>query len=198
MRGSRQQWSGAKGTPVTRSPSMRHRKSCWIACRATAFRAASFSTCKSRTWTEPRCKSGCVNSARPCRSYFSRLSQHPGHRARHQGGRGGLFHQAGKIRRPPPRNRRALARHRASRDIQPNWTGSCRLARLTPRERQVYELIVGGKTNKQIGVILGTTGGRTVKAHRHRVMEKMQVRTLAELVSLAERIGLGSAGEKTA
>jgi len=63
-----------------------------------------------------------------------------------------------------------------------------RLGRLTPRERQVFDLIVLGNTGKQIGRSLGTTE-RTIKAHRHRVMEKMQVQTLAELVSLAERVG---------
>ena len=97
-----------------------------------------------------------------------------------------------------PAIERAFARHQASSEQKAKLDVVYgRLGRLTPRERQVYELIIGGKTNKQIGVILGTTG-RTVKAHRHRVMEKMQVRTLAEHVSLAERIGLGSAGEKTA
>jgi FixJ family two-component response regulator len=60
---------------------------------------------------------------------------------------------------------------------------------LTPRERQVFELIVRGKQNKQIANALGCTE-RTIKAHRHRVMEKMQVRSLAELVSLAERVGV--------
>ncbi|KWV49973.1 LuxR family transcriptional regulator [Bradyrhizobium macuxiense] len=59
---------------------------------------------------------------------------------------------------------------------------------LTPRERQVFELIVRGKLNKQIAHELGTTE-RTVKAHRHQVMEKMRVRSLAELVSIAERLG---------
>jgi len=61
------------------------------------------------------------------------------------------------------------------------------IATLTPRERQVFDLVVRGKSNKVIANVLGTTE-RTVKAHRHRVMEKMQVRTLAELVSLAERV----------
>jgi FixJ family two-component response regulator len=60
---------------------------------------------------------------------------------------------------------------------------------LTPRERQVFELIVCGKINKQIAYELGTTE-RTVKAHRHQVMEKMQVKSLAELVSNAERLGV--------
>jgi FixJ family two-component response regulator len=60
---------------------------------------------------------------------------------------------------------------------------------LTPRERQVFNLIVRGKINKQIAHELGTTE-RTVKAHRHQVMEKMQVQSLAELVSSAERLGM--------
>jgi FixJ family two-component response regulator len=60
---------------------------------------------------------------------------------------------------------------------------------LTPRERQVFELVVRGKINKQIAVQLGATE-RTIKAHRHKVMEKMQVRSLAELVSIAERVGI--------
>jgi FixJ family two-component response regulator len=53
----------------------------------------------------------------------------------------------------------------------------------------VFELIVQGKINKQVGRELGATE-RTIKAHRHRVMEKMRVRTLAELVSIAERLGI--------
>ncbi|MBR0874951.1 response regulator transcription factor [Bradyrhizobium tropiciagri] len=60
---------------------------------------------------------------------------------------------------------------------------------LTPRERQVFDLIVRGKINKQIAHELGTAE-RTVKAHRHQVMEKMQVQSLAELVSIAERLGM--------
>ncbi|WP_413990437.1 response regulator transcription factor [Labrys okinawensis] len=63
-----------------------------------------------------------------------------------------------------------------------------RVGTLTPREKEVYELVVQGKLNKQIAYELGTTE-RTIKAHRHKVMEKMQVRSLAELVSIAERLG---------
>jgi FixJ family two-component response regulator len=63
------------------------------------------------------------------------------------------------------------------------------LATLTPRERQVFDRIVQGKINKQIGYELGATE-RTIKAHRHRVMEKMKVRSLAELVAIAERLDL--------
>jgi FixJ family two-component response regulator len=64
-----------------------------------------------------------------------------------------------------------------------------RVAALTPREREVFLLVVRGKTNKQIGSALGATE-RTIKAHRQRVMEKTEVQSLAELVSLAERIGI--------
>ena len=60
---------------------------------------------------------------------------------------------------------------------------------MTPREREVFELVIRGKTNKQVANALGATE-RTIKAHRHRVMEKMQVQSLAELVSLAERAGI--------
>jgi FixJ family two-component response regulator len=64
-----------------------------------------------------------------------------------------------------------------------------RIAKLTPRERQVFELVIRGKTTKEIANALGATE-RTMKAHRHGVMTKMQVRSLAELVSLAERVGV--------
>jgi FixJ family two-component response regulator len=63
------------------------------------------------------------------------------------------------------------------------------IAALTPRERQVFELVVRGKINKQIAHELGTTE-RTVKAHRQQVMEKAKVRSLAELVSIAEHLGI--------
>jgi RNA polymerase sigma factor (sigma-70 family) len=63
------------------------------------------------------------------------------------------------------------------------------LATLTPRERQVFDRVVQGKINKQIARELGATE-RTIKAHRQRVMEKMKTQTLAELVSIAERLGL--------
>jgi FixJ family two-component response regulator len=64
-----------------------------------------------------------------------------------------------------------------------------RIARLTPRERQVFELVIRGKSNKAIANVLVSTVC-TIKAHRHRVMEKMQARSVAELVSLAERVGI--------
>ena len=63
------------------------------------------------------------------------------------------------------------------------------ISSLTRRERQVFELIVRGKMNKQIAFDLGTSE-RTVKAHRQRVMEKLKARSVAELVSSAERLGM--------
>ena len=84
----------------------------------------------------------------------------------------------------------AFAHHRTLRDLKDKLDSvRARVGRLTPREREVFELVVRGDPNKQIAGALGCTT-RTVKAHRHRVMEKMQVETLAELVSLAERIGI--------
>jgi RNA polymerase sigma factor (sigma-70 family) len=85
---------------------------------------------------------------------------------------------------------RAMARYESARH-QRNELNSFRglVATLTPRERQVFNLIVRGKINKQIAHELGTTE-RTVKAHRHQVMEKMQAHSLAELVSNAERLGM--------
>ena len=63
------------------------------------------------------------------------------------------------------------------------------LSTLTPREREVFALVTRGKTNKETARALGCSE-RTIKAHRQRVMEKLQVQTLAELVSLAERLGV--------
>jgi FixJ family two-component response regulator len=61
-----------------------------------------------------------------------------------------------------------------------------RLARLTPRERQVGALVIQGLLNKQIASELGTAE-KTVKVHRARVMEKLKVGSVAELARLAER-----------
>jgi FixJ family two-component response regulator len=69
-----------------------------------------------------------------------------------------------------------------------------RVARLTPREREVFELVVRGRLNKQIAHDLGTSE-RTIKAHRHQVMEKCEVKSLAELVITAERMGIVPASE---
>jgi FixJ family two-component response regulator len=85
---------------------------------------------------------------------------------------------------------RAMARHAAVRGERHRLDEMRALvAGLTPRERQVFALVVRGKLNKQIAHELGTTE-RTIKAHRHQVMEKMRVQSLAELVTLAERLGM--------
>jgi FixJ family two-component response regulator len=64
-----------------------------------------------------------------------------------------------------------------------------RVATLTPRESEVFDLVVRGNLNKQIAHKLGTSE-RTIKAHRHSVMEKLQVRSAAEAASIAERLGM--------
>jgi len=68
-----------------------------------------------------------------------------------------------------------------------------RLASLTPREREVLAHVVAGRLNKQIAADLGTVE-KTIKVHRARIMEKMAVRSLADLVRVAERLGLPPAG----
>jgi len=84
--------------------------------------------------------------------------------------------------------RRSLARHRTALEVKREFDVlRGRLATLTPRERQVFLLIVRGKINKQVANELGATE-RTIKAHRHNVMEKMKVRSLAELVLIGERL----------
>ena len=67
-----------------------------------------------------------------------------------------------------------------------------RYATLTIREREVMELVVTGLLNKQVGGELGITE-ITVKKHRGRVMEKMNARSLAELVKMSASLGLSSA-----
>ena len=85
---------------------------------------------------------------------------------------------------------KALAQHTNSRASNAEQeTLRARLTALTPRERQVFELVVRGQMNKQIARQLGTAE-RTIKAHRQRIMEKMRVRSVAELVSIAARLGV--------
>jgi FixJ family two-component response regulator len=72
----------------------------------------------------------------------------------------------------------------AAQDIQ------SRFEKLTPREREVMRLVVKGWLNKQIAFELGIVE-KTIKVHRARVMDKMQVGSVAELVRAAERMGIG-------
>jgi len=64
-----------------------------------------------------------------------------------------------------------------------------RLESLTPREREVLEWVIKGLLNKQIAAELGASE-QTIKVHRARVMEKMQVTSVAELVQAAVKAGL--------
>jgi RNA polymerase sigma factor (sigma-70 family) len=103
------------------------------------------------------------------------------------------------LTKPVPKNKlldaieRSLARQQTAR-MQDNQLKSLRalVTTLTERERQVFELVVRGKMNKQIAHELGIAE-RTIKAHRQRVMTKVRVQSLAELVSVAERLGVLSA-----
>jgi FixJ family two-component response regulator len=64
-----------------------------------------------------------------------------------------------------------------------------RLAMLTPREREVLSHVVSGNKNRQIAADLGTVE-KTIKVHRAHLMVKLKVRSLADLVKLAERLGI--------
>jgi FixJ family two-component response regulator len=63
------------------------------------------------------------------------------------------------------------------------------IAKLTPRESEVFMLMVRGKMNKQIAHSLGTSE-RTIKYHRQTIMQKLGVKSFAEAVSVAERAGM--------
>ena len=99
------------------------------------------------------------------------------------------------LTKPIPKDRlldaiqRALLRYEEMR-AQDSRTAALRscFSRLTPREHEVFALLVRGKPHKQIAYALGTTE-RTIKMHRHNVMQKCQVRSLAELAVIAERLG---------
>ena len=67
-----------------------------------------------------------------------------------------------------------------------------RLAKLTPREFEVFRLVIAGLLNKEIGAELGVAL-RTIKTHRARVMQKMGVVSVAELVGLAQKAGIAPA-----
>jgi FixJ family two-component response regulator len=85
---------------------------------------------------------------------------------------------------------RALERYRNSHSELAHLQESRRRIKLlTAREKEVFDLLILGMLNKQVAYQLGNTE-RTVKAHRHSIMEKMQVKSLAELVLIASQLGM--------
>lgn len=81
--------------------------------------------------------------------------------------------------------RRAIAYEEQQRShYSENLRVQERLAHLTPREREVMEMVTDGRSNKEIANSLGVSA-KTIEAHRARVMEKMQAGSLAELVRMA-------------
>lgn len=85
---------------------------------------------------------------------------------------------------------RAIERARsASSDKNTRRDIATRYAKLTPREREVLTHVIAGKRNKVIAADIGTTE-KTVKVHRGRIMEKLKVRSVADLVRAADKLGI--------
>ncbi|MCC6679850.1 MAG: response regulator transcription factor [Phycisphaeraceae bacterium] len=85
---------------------------------------------------------------------------------------------------------RAFAQSLAARQSQMEMEQASQcLAQLTPREREVLHHLIAGKLNKQIAADLGTVE-KTIKVHRARVLQKMQVTSIAELVRVSLLLGI--------
>jgi FixJ family two-component response regulator len=85
---------------------------------------------------------------------------------------------------------RAIRRSReAHRKLAQDTSLRSLIGTLTPREREVFGWVVKGTLNKKIAHILGTSE-RTIKAHRKQVMMKTGAKSIAELVTMAEKLGI--------
>ncbi len=100
------------------------------------------------------------------------------------------------LTKPVPKQRlldaiaRALAHGAEVRDRARRITGLRALvARLTAREHEVFALLARGKPHKQIAYALGTSE-RTIKFHRHNILQKCEARSLADLAVIADRLGM--------
>jgi FixJ family two-component response regulator len=91
----------------------------------------------------------------------------------------------------------AIEKHRVDRKVRAERENALRrIALLSPREYEIFRSIITGKLNKQIGYALNIAE-KTVKVHRGRVMEKLEVNSVAELVCLAEKAGIEPSGRTT-
>ena len=164
---------------------------CWIDCRAKVSRAAFSSTCKYPDMDGPALQARLSELGSTLPIIF--LTGHPDIPTTVRAIKAG----ANDFLTKPVSSdelfqaiERAIAHHEVTFGLKSRLDMvRARIATLTPREREVFELVIRGDTNKQVARALGCSE-RTIKAHRQRVMEKMQVQTLAELVSLAERAGV--------
>ena len=87
------------------------------------------------------------------------------------------------LRQAAERSREQIGRLERLRDLREKY------AKLTPRERQVFALIVSGLINKEAAWELGISE-KTIKVHRARVVAKMEARSLPDLVRMAARLGV--------
>jgi DNA-binding NarL/FixJ family response regulator len=126
-----------------------------------------------------------------CRSYCASRSQ-IGCARKFQKGRGDDASFVGRLR---SRNGGGSPLRKPTGDAEIREAGAelsainAKIATLTPREREVLSHVIAGRLNKQIAADLGTVE-KTIKVHRGRVMEKLGVRTVADLVRLAAKAGI--------